>query len=172
MNVLPGGGMMNRAQNAFEPKDSIFRGVMLAYFVLFLHVVLIFGMGALLFFFGGVIAYLPWILASAGTLVVGSAYLCWKHMKKSGKNLRQFLEDPIFQGRTVEVSLLGGFASLKLGHSQGPLTIPHVNYETPKQLQDPRVVLSEELVKLARLLKQDIITIDEFLKAKKKLIDQ
>ena len=163
---------MNRARNSSHPQESIFKGVLLAYFVLFLHVILIMGLGLLMLLFGGVVTYLPWILALGGGLIVGSAYLCWKHMKKRGKKLRDILQDPLLQGRTIEVSLLGGFVNIRLGHIQEPLTIAQGNSQTAKQLQSPGVDRSEQLANLGRLLKQDLITFDEYLEAKKELMGQ
>lgn len=164
--------MMNKAPNAFKAPENLFGGVLLAHLVLVLHVILIFGLGACLFFFGGVITYLPWVLALGGVLVAGSAYLWWKHIKRRGRKLKDALKDPLFQGRTVEVSLLGGLASVRLGQSQEPLAIPHEGPKTPKLLTDPSAPHAEQLVDLARLLKQDLITIDEFLAAKKELTGQ
>ena len=164
--------MMNRARNSSQPQESIFKGVLLAYFVLFFHVVLAIGLGILMLFFGGVVAYLPWILAVAGGLIVGSGYLWWKYMKKRGKKLTDILKDPVLQGRTIEVSLLGGFASVKFGHSHDTLTIAQGDSEVPKQLRGPGADPSEQLANLGRLLKQDLITIDQYLEAKKELMGQ
>ncbi|MBN1841060.1 MAG: hypothetical protein JW883_02120 [Deltaproteobacteria bacterium] len=160
---------MNKIHDALGQQDSIFRGVLLAYFVLFLHITLILGLGLLMLLFGGVVTYLPWILAIGGVLIAGSGYLSWRYMKKRGKKLRDILNDPVFEGRTIEINLLGGLASVKLGHSQEPLTIAHGNSETMKQLKEPGLDRSEQLANLARLLKQDLITFDEFLEAKKGL---
>ena len=161
--------MMNKTRHALQPPENIFKGVLLAHFVLFLHVVLILGLGACLFFFGGVITYLPWVLALGGVIIVGSAYLWWKYMKKRGRKLKEILKDPLFQGRTIEVSLLGGLASVRLGYSNEPVTLPH---ERPKELPDPSIDHAKRLADLARLLKEDLITIDEYLDAKKGLMGQ
>lgn len=161
---------MNKIRNLSQPQESTFRGILLAYFILFFHVLLILGLGALMLFFRTVINYLPWILAGVGLVIAGSWYLWWQRVKKQGKKLRDTLKDPIFQGRTVEVSLLGGLASLKLGQPQGPLTIDYTTTEGPRQLVDPAIVRAEELSKLAKLLKENLITMDEFLKAKKDLM--
>jgi hypothetical protein len=163
---------MNKARDALQPPGTLFGGVLLAHFVLFLHVILILGLGACMFFFGGVITYLPWVLAVGAVLIAGSAYLWWKHMKKRGKKLRDILKDPLFQGRSIEVSLLGGLASVKLGQSQEPVAISHESLERPKQLPDAKAPRAEQLANLARLLKEDLITIDEFLQAKKELMGQ
>jgi hypothetical protein len=39
----------------------------------------------------------------------------------------------------------------------------------PRQIVDPATQREEELTRLAHLLKEDLITIDEYLKAKKEL---
>lgn len=164
--------MKNKTQHSFGPQESIFKGVLLAYFVLVFHVVLIIGLGVVMLFFGGVVAYLPWILALGLVAVVGSCYLWWQHLKKRGKSLRDVLRDPLFEGRSVEVTLLGGLASFKLGQPGEPRTIEHAASESPKQIEDSTTHHAEELTKLALLLKQDLITIDEYLKAKKDIMGQ
>jgi hypothetical protein len=70
------------------------------------------------------------------------------------------------------VTLLGGLASFKLGEPREPLTIEHSASEEPKQIQDSSTPHAEELNKLARLLKQDLITYDEYLEAKKDIMGQ
>jgi len=162
--------MMNKVHNLSQSQESPFRGVLLAYFILFFHVVLILGIGAILLFFRTLINYLPWILTIGAAVIAGSWYLWWQRVKKRGKKLRDIVEDPIFQGRTIEVSLLGGLASLKLGHPQGPPAIDYSPHEAQRQIVDPATARAQELSKLAALLKEDLITMDEFLKAKKDLM--
>jgi hypothetical protein len=162
--------MKNKAHDSSQPQESIFKGVLLAYFVLVFHVVLIIGLGVVMLFFGGVIAHLPWILALGLVAVVGSCYLWWQHLKKRGKSLRDILRDPLFEGRSVEVTLLGGLASFKLGQPKETLTIDHATAEGPRQIQGSTTRHTEELTKLALLLKQDLITIDEYLEAKKDIM--
>ena len=162
----------NKIHNLLEPEESPFKGVLLAYFILFFHILLIVGLGALMIFFRTVVNYLPWIVAGVVVFIIGSWSLWWYFVKRRGKKLTDALKDPVFQGRAVEVSLLGGFASLKLGQPQGPSAIDYTASEAPKQLADPAILRAEELSKLANLLKEDLITMDEFLKAKKDLMDQ
>lgn len=162
---------MNKARNLLsEPQETPFRGVLLACFILCFHVVLILGIGILMLFFRTVINYLPWILAIGAVVIAGSWYLWWQRVKKRGKKLRDIVEDPLFQGRSVEVSLLGGLASLKLGQPQGPPAIDYYPREAPRQIVDPATARAQELTKLAALLKEDLITMEEFLKAKKDLM--
>ncbi|MBW1742689.1 MAG: hypothetical protein JRJ47_04565 [Deltaproteobacteria bacterium] len=164
--------MKNKTHLSSQPQESIFKGVLLAYFVLVFHVVLIIGLGAIMLLFGGVVAHLPWILALGFVAVVGSCYLWWQHLKKRGKSLRDILRDPLFEGRSVEVTLLGGLASFKLGQPTESLTIEHSASEGPKQIPDSTTRHVEELTKLALLLKQDLITIDEYLEVKKDIVGQ
>jgi len=164
--------MMNKARNLLEPQESPFRGVLLAYFILFFHIVLIAGIVVLMLFFRTVINYLPWILAIGSVVIVGSCYLWWRRVKKHGKKLRDIVQDPVFQGRSVEVTLLGGLASLKLGQPQGPPAIDYSAHEAPRQIVDPATARAQELTKLAALVKEDLITMDEFLRAKKDLMGQ
>ncbi len=163
---------MNKTGTASHPQESIIRGALLAYLLLFLHVVLIVGLGVFMFFFGGFVTYLPWILAIGGCLILASVYLWWKHVKKRGKKLRNLLNDPLLQGRSVEISFLGGFFSVRFGYNQEPLMIGHGNGEMPKRLGNQSMDRSEQLANLGRLLKEDLITIDEYLKAKKELMGQ
>lgn len=164
--------MTLRSGGPSAPQEGIFKGVLLAYFVLVLHVVLIFSLGVLMLLFGGVVTYLPWIVALGFLAIAGSGYLWWKHLKKRGRKIRDVLADPVYRGRDVEISFLGGMVSLKLG--QGPETLPmdHLTVEPPKQIVDPETHKAEELIRLAHLLKKDLITIDEYLKAKKEITSQ
>jgi len=164
--------MMNKARNLLQPQESLFRGALLAYLILFFHVILILGIVVLILFFRTVINYLPWILAIGGVVIAGSWYLWWRRVKKRGKKLGDILQDPIFQGRTVEVTLLGGLASLKLGQPQGPPAIDYSAPEASRQIVDSATARAQELTKLGALLKEDLITMDEFLMAKKDLLGQ
>jgi hypothetical protein len=164
--------MINGSGNPSQQQEGIFRGVLLAYLVLVLHVVLIFGLGLLMFLFGGVVAHLPWILGVGCVLVLVSAYIWWKHMKRRASKIREVLNDPLYRGRSVELSFMGGLVSLKLGQAPEPLAIDHSTVEMPRQIVDPATQREEELTRLAHLLKEDLITIDEYLKAKKELTGQ
>ena len=164
---------MKKAYNVSQSQESPFKGVLLSYFIVLLHIILIFGLGVLVLFFRGVVNYLPWILACGGIVIIGSWYLWWQRVKKRGKKLTDSLKDPVFQGRTIEVTLLGGVASLKLGQpKEGPPAIDYMESEGSKQLVDPAIVRAQELTKLAHLLEENLITTDEFLIAKKDLMGQ
>jgi hypothetical protein len=74
----------------------------------------------------------------------------------------------------VEVSLLGGMATVKLGQSSRPPAIGHDAAMDIPRLEDPDASRSRdisELSELARLLEKDLITVAEFNKAKQHLLN-
>ena len=153
--------------------DGLVKSVLLAYFILALHVLLIAGLAILVLFFRGVVNYMLWIVLG-GIAVVGlSAFFFIKRMRAEGRSLREMLRNPVFRGRSVEVSLLGGMATVKLGQPSPPQAIEHdapvdvPRLENPDAPRNPEV---SELAELARLLEKDLITVDEFNRAKRQLL--
>ena len=153
--------------------DGLLKSVLLAYSILALHVLLIAGMAILVLFFRGVVNYMLWIVIGGIVVVSLSAYLFFRRMRAEGKSLREMLKNPVFRGRSVEVSLLGGMATVKLGQPSpseaighdAPVDLPRL--EDPDAPQNPEV---SELAELARLLEKDLITVDEFNRAKRQLL--
>ena len=111
--------MLKKNKPASNQGDGLFKSVMLAYMVLVLHVVLMLGLGLLVIFFRGVIQYMLWIFLFGTVVVVASGFYFYRRMKAEGKTLKQTLSSPMFAGRPVEVSFLGGMASLRVG-TPGP----------------------------------------------------
>jgi hypothetical protein len=153
--------------------DGLVKSVLLAYFILALHVLLIACVAVLVLFFRGVVNYMLWIVLG-GIAVVGlSAFLFIRRMRAEGKSLREMLRNPVFRGRSVEVSLLGGMATVKLGQPTQPPAIGHDTADGVLQLEDPDAPRNSdvsELAELARLLEKDLISVDEFNKAKRQLL--
>jgi len=164
--------MTLRSGGPSPPQEGIFKGVLLAYFVLVLHVVLILGLGVFMLLFAGVVTYLPWIMALGFLTIAGSGYIWWKHMKKRGRKIRDVLADPLYRGRSVELSFLGGMVSLKLGQGPDALPMGHSTLAVPRQIVGSETHKAEKLIRLAYLLKKDLITIDEYLEAKKEITSQ
>lgn len=157
----------------FEKKDSqgLMTSVLMAYLVLVLHVLLIAGLGFLVFFFRGIINYMVWIFLGGTVAILASAYLFYRRMKAEGRTLRQTLNSPIFRGRTVEVSFLGGLASFRLGKQDAPKSLGNDGTGEVPQLEDPERMKVRELTELARLLENDLITIEEYNQFKRKLFE-
>ena len=148
--------------------------MLLAYFILALHVLLIAGVAILVLFFRGVVDYMLWIFLGGMVLVGISAFYFIRRMRAEGRSLREMLRNPMFNGRSVEVSLLGGMATVKLGQSSRPPAIVHDAAMDLPRLEDPDTSRNRDvsgLTELARLLEKDLITVDEFNKAKQHLLN-
>lgn len=150
--------------------DGLFKSVMVAYFILVLHVILLVGLGFLVFFLRGLAQYMHWILLCGALGILGSGYWFYRKMKAEGQSLRDTLNSPVFRDRSVEVSLLGGMASFRVGHSgdRQPL-LPAGGENRPQQLEWSEDNQVHELTELARLLKGGLITPDEYEQAKQRI---
>lgn len=156
-----------------KESDGLVRSVLLAYFILALHVLLIAGMAVLVLFFRGVVNYMLWVVLGGLAIVALSAFFFLRRMRAEGRSLREMLRNPVFNGRSVEVSLLGGMATVKLGQPSQQPAIGHDAIIDVPRLEDPVTSHSRdvsELAQLARLLEKDLITVDEFNKAKQQLL--
>ena len=154
--------------------DSLVKSVLLAYFILALHVLLIAGMAILVLFFRGVVNYMLWVVLGGIAIIGLSAFFFLRRMRAEGKSLREMLRNPVFNGRSVEVSLLGGMATVKLGQPSTRPAIGHDAATDAPRLEDPDASHNRdvsELSELARLLEKDLITVDEFNKAKRQLLN-
>ena len=148
----------------------MFKSVMVAYVILVLHVLLLVGLGLIVIFFRGIAQYILWIVLFGVLGILGSGYWFYRKMKAEGQSLKDTLNSPTFRDRTVEVSLLGGMASFRVGHSNGrqPL-LPPGEENRPQQLEWSEDNQVHELTELARLLQNGLITTDEYEQAKQKI---
>jgi hypothetical protein len=154
--------------------DGLVRSVLLAYFILALHVLLIACVAILVLFFRGVVNYMLWIFLGGVVLIGISAFYFIRRMRAEGRSLGEMLRNPMFNGRSVEVSLLGGMATVKLGQHAQPPAIEHDAVVDIPRLEDPEASHSRdvsELAELARMLEKDLITVDEFNTAKRHLLN-
>jgi hypothetical protein len=150
---------------------GLLRGVLLAYAVLALHVLLVACLGLLVIFFRGIVNYMFWIFTGGTTLILISAYLFYRRIKREGKNLKDILNSPPYRGRSMEVSLLGGIATIRMGNPDQQTMIESGTGNPTQQLEDPDTVRVRELMELARLRESDLITLEEYNSAKKKLFN-
>jgi len=153
-----------------EKDEGHLKSVLMAYFILVLHVILIAGLVLLVIFFRGIINYMIWIFIGGTAAILASAYHFYKRMKMEGKTLREMLNSQRFAGRTVEVNLLGGLASLKISGSKDPAALDTTAPGQFKQLEDPDVVHNRDFFELVRLLENDLITLDEYNKFKEQIL--
>jgi membrane protein implicated in regulation of membrane protease activity len=165
---------MKKKKTKKTEEIGIFRGIFMAYSILLLHVVLLAALGCLVLFFRGFIQYMLWIFLAGAGLIVYSGYRIYRRMKTERKNLRTLLALPEMRNRTVEVSLLDGFASVRLGHNDRmddlPALPPSDCIEVPRIESRPSSRI-RELTELARLLENQMITMDEYNRTKARLLD-
>ena len=150
--------------------DGIFRGVMLAYMILGLHVLLLAGLLLLVIFLRGVVHYMLWIvLGGLFAALAGTVYF-FRKMRAQGRSLKETMASPMFAGRPVELSLLGGLASVKIGHAASEP--PRIGYAPPPvdRLEDPETQRIRQLEVLAGLLEKNLITRDEYNQEKQRLL--
>jgi hypothetical protein len=157
-------------------KDSgdLLRGILLAHLILFLHLLFIAGLGLVVIFFHGISQYMLWIFLGTTAILLASGIFCYRHIKTRGKKtLKDIEESAIFKNRSFEVRLLGGVASLRFGHPDVPTAIENRAAKThdPRyQLEDPETLQFRELTALADMLEKNLITIEEFSRAKQKIL--
>lgn len=152
--------------------DGVIKSVFIAYFILIFHVLLIALTGLLIFFFSGLVKYMFWIFLGGSALIVGTGYFFYRKVKAEKTSLREMLSLPVFEGRAVEVSFLGGFASLKMGQPNSGTQAIGMN--SGGQLPAPGGNGSnhvKELTELAKLYEKNLITKAEYEKAKQQIFE-
>ncbi len=154
-----------------EQNKSVFNGVMLGYLVLVLHVLLMVGLGVTVILIKGIYDF-RWLIFIAGiALLAGSGYYFYHYFKEHKQKISDLMSDPAFSDRTFEISLMGGMATLKLGHKDDSIRLIGADSDDQiKQLEGPKSVQIEELSELSRMLNDELITREEFLQLKKKII--
>jgi hypothetical protein len=154
-----------------KQSDGVFKSVLMAYSVLLLHILLIAGLGLLVIFFRGIIQYMIWIFLGGAAALAASAYRFYTRMKEEGKTLQEMLQSPLFHGRSVEISILGGVASFKINKDSSPSAfLTDTSCDTRPQLEDPASARIRELSELVRLLENNLITLEEFNSVKRQLL--
>ncbi len=155
-----------------EQNKSVFSGVMLGYLVLILHILLMVGLGATVVLIKGIYDF-RWIIFVAGiALLIASAYYFYHKFKEHKQKIVDLMSDPAFRDKTLEISLMGGMASIKLGNNSDNLQLIHAEGENEVKLlaTAPKSALIKELSELNRMLDDGLITRDEFIKLKHEII--
>jgi len=157
-----------------KDKDGIFKSLFAAYFVILLHVFLLAGTGITVVLFRGVYNYLPWIMGGLALLILGLFWIFYTRMKKSSRDMKDILSFPEFRGRTVEIKLLGGFATFTIeggsGHQMPLIGQDGFSGNGQLKLAAPQEGIEQRLAELAKLYEEDFITRDEFEMAKKRIL--
>ncbi|MBS3756967.1 MAG: SHOCT domain-containing protein [Desulfobacterales bacterium] len=152
---------------------SVIKGVFIACFVLLFHVVLLAVVGLLVLFFSGIVNYLLWILLGGFGLIIGAGYMLLRYLRKKGGSLIKILSLPEFQGKDIEVSVMGGLASVKIhgSESQTQMIGTDSDNRSGARIQDEAASEIRDLTRLAGLLEDNLITRDEYQQAKQRLLE-
>ncbi len=156
-----------------KDKDGLFKNIFIAYLILLAHVVLLAGIGVSVVLFKGVYHYLPWIMGCIGILVLAIAWIFYRRMRESSSDIKDILLMPEFQDRTVEVRVLGGLASFKITAktNQQNLIDHHLSDNSDRLLIENDINKTEQKIfNLTALFERDLITREEFDKAKQNII--
>lgn len=150
---------------------ELFKGVLLAHLIIGLHVVVIALIGLLVIFFGGLARYWAWILL--GGLAAGGLFaaLVYRRIRAGGRKMAQELRSaPIMAGGTLEIRLLGGLASITLNRPHAGTNIPPAA-GLPPLLEEAEAQRMRELAQLAQMVEKNLITADEFKRAKAAILN-
>ena len=157
-----------------EQNRSIFSSVVVIALILIFHVALIVGLIGSVILFKGIYDLRWWILAVGLVLIGVSGYYFYRRAKAGKRRLRDMINDPAFHNRNLEISLLGGMATLRVGHQDNPHNQPRMIDVSPdgetKQLPPPSSRQIAELSELNRMLEQGLITKEEFLRLKQDIL--
>jgi hypothetical protein len=150
---------------ADKPGGELFKGILLAHLIIGLHVGVIALIGLLVIFFGGLARYWGWILMGGLTAAGLFGVFVYRKVKSRGRDLyRDIRSAPVMPGGTLEVSLLGGLASVKFS-KPSDAALPHAA-ALPALLEDSATLRIRELGNLARMYEKNLITREEFEQAK------
>ncbi|MBN2645881.1 MAG: SHOCT domain-containing protein [Desulfuromonadaceae bacterium] len=152
--------MTSSAENS-----GIVKNIFAGYFILLLHVLLLVLLGLFIVFFRGLVVYMPWILGGGLALLLLSALWFYRRYRQGKTSLQQTLS-AVPKNRAVEISLLGGLASVRVGGvgangAVGP---------APLQLEDPETSRVRQLDRLMSMYDQGLIDKEEFMALKKEVM--
>jgi hypothetical protein len=156
-----------------KDKDGLFKSIFTAYFILLLHVFLLAGTGVTVVLFRGVYHYLPWIMGGLGISILVIAWVFYRRMRHSSIDIKTILSMPEYRDRTVEVRLLGGLASFKINAPENRSDlIGHNPAPGSNQLliQKDYIQTEQKILNLTALYEKNLITQEEFERAKHSII--
>lgn len=155
-----------------EQNKGIFNSVFLAYFVLLLHVILMICLGVAVVLLKGIYDF-RWLVFIGGLILIGgSGYLIYRRLKESNRRFRDMINDPALSDRTLEISLLGGMASVRVGHKDEQSRLIDVGQIPQVRQLEAAPSQVNELGQLVKLLDDELISREEFERLKKELLKE
>lgn len=144
------------------------KGVMIAYGILLLHLLLFLVIGFVVLFLRGLFNYIS-LLILAGFLLTGLfVYLGFRKFKKGRTRLEDILRNPDFADRNLEIRLLGGLASLRMGEEKES-SWKEIQ-QKPLMLESPQSSRIRELTELGTMYEKKLLTLEEYEMAKKEVL--
>jgi hypothetical protein len=160
--------MANKNKNQGE---NLFKAVIMTHIILLLHLLIIAGLVLMVIFLRGVTQYMLWIfLGATGLFMLSGLFIYWRIKSKGKKMFHDIENSSLFQGRSFEVSFFRGLASLKFGQPDELKAIENSSSEVKYQLEDPETLRIRELTELARMYEKNLITTEEYNKAKNQIL--
>lgn len=158
-------------------KDGLFKNIFTAYSILLVHILLLAGAGVAVVLFKGVYHYLPWIMGCIGLLALVAVFVFYRRLTRNSSDIGSFLSTPGLEDRTIEVKFIGGLASFKISPKengqprlgQNPAISPDSN-RLVGTAHDMTDMTEQKILKLTSLFEKDLITKEEFEKAKQKIL--
>ncbi len=167
---------MNEDKISEGKKNPLLSGVMAGYLILLIHLLLVIILATAVVFIQALSEYIEYILGGGVILIIASGAFFYYLLKQNGKQILNTLHNPPFPGQNIEVSLLGGLASISI-KSQNRDQQPQVMLEnqiTPLNALPEYPPLnsspSNELLRLSDLYDRGLISRDDFDKLKNDLL--
>ncbi|HQN17782.1 MAG TPA: hypothetical protein PKV86_01520 [Syntrophobacteraceae bacterium] len=120
--------------NPSEP--SINQGIFYLYLIIGLQVAFVFGLVLAIMMVGSVLATPLWVFLFAFALGIAGCVYVYRKAKRQFRKLRESLQKVDLSDRDYEISLMGGFLTMRVEHN------PRRLIEAPK---DPPIIESEPL---------------------------
>jgi hypothetical protein len=149
---------------------EITRGVVLAHVIVLLHLVIIGALALLVVILGGFARHLAWFFIGGTALVGLSAVFFYRRLKTGGKNVLKDLQTiDLMQDRNVEVRLMGGLVSVSFKPAAETPRLDVGGRSPTARLEDARTQRDRDLAELTHLLEKNIITTDEYRRARERI---
>ena len=158
-----------------KDKEGLFKGIFAMYFILILHVFLLAGIGLTAVLFKGVYNYLPWILGTVTLLVIVFAYVFYRRIRTSTRDMKSILASEEFADRDIEVKLLGGLATFNISGRAGdpsrllPSGSGRENI-VENTLDSAESRAERKIIELTTLYEKNLITREELDDARQKVL--
>ena len=151
--------------------SEIMKGLLLAQFIILFHVLIIAVLGITILVLGGIAQYLIWIILGVIVITLTLTFFIYRRVKIQGSNLlRNIDQSTAMRGRELEISFMGGLMSLKVGSSDALTALELKGAGKIPRLEDSETIRKRDLADLAQLLADDMISIEEYAKAKQKIL--